>query len=94
MVPYGPIRAPRAGIVRPGASEAYDASDEQGQSLGWQTFGALEAREEKDEALRLFYVAATRARDALILEEREKEAAAAKAAAEKAEQPAQLPAAE
>ena len=50
-----------------GASEAHDASDEQGQSLGWQTYGALEAREEKDEALRLFYVAATRARDALIL---------------------------
>ena len=25
-----------------GASEAHDASDEQGQSLGWQTYGALE----------------------------------------------------
>ena len=38
-----------------------------GRSLGWLTYQAIEQREEEDEALRLFYVATTRARDALIL---------------------------
>jgi ATP-dependent helicase/nuclease subunit A len=40
---------------------------EVGQSLGWLTYRAIEQREDDDEALRLFYVAATRAQDALIL---------------------------
>ena len=38
-----------------------------GQSLGWSVYRALEKREEDEESERLFYVATTRARDALIL---------------------------
>jgi ATP-dependent helicase/nuclease subunit A len=38
-----------------------------GRSLGWTIYRHLESREEEAEALRLFYVATTRARDALIL---------------------------
>jgi ATP-dependent helicase/nuclease subunit A len=41
--------------------------EEKRQSLGWQTYQAIEQGEEDAEALRLFYVATTRARDALIL---------------------------
>jgi ATP-dependent helicase/nuclease subunit A len=40
---------------------------EVGQSLGWLTYRAIEQCEDDEEALRLFYVAATRAQDALIL---------------------------
>ena len=38
-----------------------------GDSLGWLAFRAIEAEEDRKEALRLFYVAATRARDHLVL---------------------------
>jgi len=38
-----------------------------GESLGWLAYRAIEDREEREEALRLFYVAATRARDDLVL---------------------------
>ncbi len=38
-----------------------------GESLGWRTHQEIEEREEREEALRLFYVAATRARDELVL---------------------------
>ncbi|WP_165067324.1 UvrD-helicase domain-containing protein [Paludisphaera rhizosphaerae] len=41
--------------------------DGNGESLGWLAYRAIEEREEREEALRLFYVAATRARDDLIL---------------------------
>jgi len=58
-------------VVRPVASlptrpdgSAESPSD---QSLGWLTFRAIEEDENRREAIRLFYVAATRARDHLIL---------------------------
>jgi ATP-dependent helicase/nuclease subunit A len=41
--------------------------DGSGQGLGWLTYQSIEQREEDEESLRLFYVATTRARDALIL---------------------------
>jgi len=52
----------RASRERDGLDEA---EDEEG--LGWRIFRARERREEEAEALRLFYVATTRARDVLIL---------------------------
>jgi ATP-dependent helicase/nuclease subunit A len=57
-------------LVRPSSDSAeLDAADDDGgrTSLGWLTYRAIEQQEEDAEALRLFYVAATRARDALIL---------------------------
>jgi ATP-dependent helicase/nuclease subunit A len=44
---------------------AADASPR--QSLGWLAYQTLEQREDEEESVRLFYVATTRARDALIL---------------------------
>jgi len=38
-----------------------------GESLGWLAHRAIEEREEREESLRLFYVATTRARDHLVL---------------------------
>ena len=52
-------------LVRPPAGD--DPDGEAGGSLGWAIYRRLEEREEAAEALRLFYVATTRARDALIL---------------------------
>ncbi|WP_337174007.1 UvrD-helicase domain-containing protein [Paludisphaera sp.] len=52
-----PRPAPAEPDDRPGA----------GESLGWRAFQAIDEREEREEALRLFYVAATRARDDLVL---------------------------
>jgi len=52
-------------LVRPPAGD--DPDGEAGASLGWTIYRRLEEREEAAEALRLFYVATTRARDALIL---------------------------
>jgi len=49
--------------TRPGG-EAESLSE---HSLGWLTFRAIEEDENRREAIRLFYVAATRARDHLIL---------------------------
>jgi ATP-dependent helicase/nuclease subunit A len=55
-------------LVKPPADgDAAEGSSGSGQSLGWATYRHIELREEQAEALRLFYVAATRARDALIL---------------------------
>jgi ATP-dependent helicase/nuclease subunit A len=44
-----------------------DGEADPGGCLGWMTFQAVEAEEERREALRLFYVAVTRARDHLVL---------------------------
>jgi ATP-dependent helicase/nuclease subunit A len=57
------VRPPHA-AVSPSQGEA-DATT--GESLGWLAYQAIEAEEDRREALRLFYVAATRARDHLIL---------------------------
>jgi ATP-dependent helicase/nuclease subunit A len=55
-------------LVRPSQDLAAESDDSAGaQSLGWLTYQAIERRDEDDEALRLFYVATTRARDVLIL---------------------------
>jgi ATP-dependent helicase/nuclease subunit A len=58
-------------LVRPSADGGADLddpdADDSRRSLGWLTYQAIEQAEEENEALRLFYVAATRARDALIL---------------------------
>jgi ATP-dependent helicase/nuclease subunit A len=53
-------------LVRPTRDESAD-DDASGKSLGWLNYEAIERREDDAEALRLFYVATTRARDALIL---------------------------
>jgi ATP-dependent helicase/nuclease subunit A len=57
------VRPPRSSPIK---AEA-DAEANQGESLGWLAFQAIEAEEDRREALRLFYVAATRARDHLVL---------------------------
>ncbi len=44
-----------------------DRSSDSGLSLGWTTYRAIEQAEEEREALRVLYVAATRARERLIL---------------------------
>jgi len=61
-------------LVRPGKPGPADApeggaAEEEvaGGSLGWVTYEARERAEDEDEAVRLFYVATTRARDHLIL---------------------------
>ncbi|MBX6313023.1 MAG: UvrD-helicase domain-containing protein, partial [Isosphaeraceae bacterium] len=58
-------------LVNPAADRESPRDDEgesgPGRSLGWSVFRHLERAEEEAEALRLFYVATTRARDALIL---------------------------
>lgn len=56
---------PELGIVpRPLAD---DTEDEDAGTTGWMAYLTLEDFEERDEALRLFYVGTTRARDRLIL---------------------------
>ena len=57
------VRPPRTPSL-PSEAEAEPAT---GESLGWLAFGAIEAEEDRKEALRLFYVATTRARDHLVL---------------------------
>ncbi|MGC8639055.1 MAG: UvrD-helicase domain-containing protein [Isosphaeraceae bacterium] len=57
------VRPPRTPAL-PGENDAEPAS---GDSQGWLAFGAIEAEEDRKEALRLFYVATTRARDHLVL---------------------------
>jgi len=53
-------------VVKPvGAGDGEVDGD--GKSLGWLAHKAIEDREEREEALRLFYVATTRARDQLVL---------------------------
>lgn len=65
-VAFHPVLGP---LVRPGNDAPAEPEGEagSGRSLGWVTYSALESRDDEDEALRLFYVATTRARDALIL---------------------------
>ncbi len=54
-------------LVRPSKErEGVDEASDQ-ESLGWRVYRLRERREEDAEALRLFYVATTRARDLLIL---------------------------
>ncbi len=73
MVAFHPTLGP---LVQPGKDrgaesgasvDGDDAADDGRRSLGWLTYQTLEQREEEEEALRLFYVASTRARDALLL---------------------------
>ncbi len=49
----------------PGVKDASETGSD--ESLGWRTYRAIEDHEERAESLRLFYVAATRARDHLVL---------------------------
>jgi ATP-dependent helicase/nuclease subunit A len=51
---------------RPASTELDDGPGA-GESLGWLALRAIEERDEREESLRLFYVAATRARDELVL---------------------------
>jgi ATP-dependent helicase/nuclease subunit A len=53
--------------VQPVASSGESPADAAAPSLGWQTYLALARAEDEREGLRLFYVAATRARDALMI---------------------------
>jgi ATP-dependent helicase/nuclease subunit A len=48
-----------------GVKEASESGSD--ESLGWRTYRAIEDQEEREESLRLFYVATTRARDHLVL---------------------------
>lgn len=57
------VRPPR----NPAASSETDTESDSGDSQGWQTYRMIEAEEDREEALRLFYVATTRARDHLVL---------------------------
>lgn len=59
-----PSREPSSGPV---GLDPTPADPSRRQSLGWLCYQTLEQHEEDTESLRLFYVAATRARDALIL---------------------------
>ena len=58
-------------VIRPPQASARAPEDgaegESGQSVGWLAFSAIEDDEDRNEAIRLFYVATTRARDYLIL---------------------------
>ncbi|WP_165219131.1 UvrD-helicase domain-containing protein [Aquisphaera insulae] len=57
-------------VIRPPRTVEVGAEGEPreaGSSLGWMAYTAIEAEEDRRESLRLFYVAATRARDHLIL---------------------------
>jgi ATP-dependent helicase/nuclease subunit A len=67
FVAFHPELGPVVRFSRDPATGDEAESDEAGQSLGWRCYRALERHEEEKESLRLFYVAATRARDALIL---------------------------
>ncbi|WP_165250121.1 UvrD-helicase domain-containing protein [Paludisphaera soli] len=58
----GPVLKPR-----PAPTDLDPDLPGSGESLGWLAYRAVEEREEREEALRLFYVAATRARDDLVL---------------------------
>lgn len=71
-VAFHPVLGP---LVRPSRDPAQEASSESEEdlesvtrrSLGWLVYQSLEQQEDEQEALRLFYVATTRARDALIV---------------------------
>jgi ATP-dependent helicase/nuclease subunit A len=67
FVAFHPELGPVVRFSRDPAPGDEAESDEAGQSLGWLCYRAIERQEEEKESLRLFYVAATRARDALIL---------------------------
>lgn len=53
--------------VSPAAMAEASTDSNPRQSLGWLTYQTLEQHADEEESLRLFYVATTRARDALIL---------------------------
>src|SRR5436305_1279039 len=57
----------RTACRSPTWSTACWTSRASGRSLGWVAYEAVERLEEEAESVRLFYVATTRARDALIL---------------------------
>ena len=57
------VRPPR----RPASRAQGEADPGSGASVGWLTYRAIETDEDRREALRLFYVATTRARDHLVL---------------------------
>ncbi|MGE5756753.1 MAG: UvrD-helicase domain-containing protein, partial [Planctomycetaceae bacterium] len=63
----GPLVRPSRDRTAEGPASAEGDDPGPRQSLGWLAYQAIEQRDEQDEALRLFYVATTRARDALIL---------------------------
>ncbi len=63
----GPLVRPSKDRTAEGPASAEGDNPGSQQSLGWLAYQAIEHRDEQDEALRLFYVATTRARDALIL---------------------------
>lgn len=54
-------------VVKPAGGSGEADGDGDGKSLGWLAHKAIEDREEREESLRLFYVATTRARDQLVL---------------------------
>jgi ATP-dependent helicase/nuclease subunit A len=56
-------------VLKPRPEQGVKEAGETGgdESLGWRTYRAIEDHEERAESLRLFYVAATRARDHLVL---------------------------
>jgi ATP-dependent helicase/nuclease subunit A len=57
----------RPPLAEPGDEDSEPADDSEGGSLGWEACRALSHEQDEQESLRLFYVAVTRARDALIL---------------------------
>ncbi len=61
------VRRGKDRAAEPGTSAKGDDAADEGtrESLGWLAYQALERHHEEKEALRLFYVATTRARDAL-----------------------------
>ncbi|MBV8232271.1 MAG: UvrD-helicase domain-containing protein, partial [Planctomycetaceae bacterium] len=63
------VRRGKDRAAEPGTSATGDDTADAGsrESLGWLAYQALERHHDEREALRLFYVATTRARDALIL---------------------------
>jgi ATP-dependent helicase/nuclease subunit A len=63
----GPVVRPARNAATAGAEGTEDDEGGSGGSLGWVTYEAIERREDEAEALRLFYVAATRARESLVL---------------------------
>ena len=62
-----PAEASPGSIANPEPNPTEPAADLTAGSFAWQAYLTLEKADDEQESLRLFYVAATRARDALIL---------------------------